>query len=537
MIFRLTALFSIFIKVFSQSSGSFRILSPDKLNNGYLNTTIATFGNPSYMPRYGHIMIQNLNKACIPDEIFDNKTFVATSFMKYCDPKILAYSFQEAGAAGVVFFLSDSTWDHLQIESSQNDTINIPVLGIDRIYSQIFESVTESPVWVMYQYPLNIHKDKSINLDIYFTHNYTTDLYFIKEYLNINIVGLYTISYKFEYLNETHQLINSVEKDCKKKSNQKTFYCLPSIGNVTGEERIVNALYLSALRDEVEKTNDYFQMVVSILDICEIDYTEECMKKAIKNVLGKSISPDSINKDYWESQKNLFPKYQVNSQEIFWPQYLQEAVFLSRKEQQANPRKCKGECYFSYLFDENAHCSRCNNSECGYNNMRCLQAESQLSETCYVFMLGDGTCNEPCLNDPDCKISITLDASNQIIYYIFIPVIASVSIYWIIVTLIVCKKKNRMINKRSESNQAFNDIETPNEYPLKYYLDLNRNLDRQCKNCDHRIDTEQLVKEENNRFYHSCCIDQVPRTPEIILDISEENPICREVSRDITSPV
>lgn len=426
MLFQLTALLSIFINVFSQLSGGFRILSPDKLNNNYLNISIAAFGNPSYMPRYGHITIQSSNKACTSEEIFDNITFVATSLTKYCDPKILAHSYQEAGAAGVVFFLSDSTWDSLQIAPSPNDTINIPVLGIESMHLKIFESVTESPVWVMYQYPLNIHEDSSINLVIYFTHNYTTDLYFIREFLYLYISEPYAISYKFAYLNETHQLINSTENDCKKKNNQKKLYCLPAVGNVTGEERVTNALYLSALREEIEDINYYFQVVESVLEICEIDYTEECMKKGIKSVFGKTIYPDIINNDYWESQKTLVPKYLVNSQEIFWPEHLQEAVLLSRKEQ-AYPKTCKGECFFSYLFDQNAHCSRCNNSECGYNNMRCLQAESQTLETCYIFMLGDGTCNEPCLNDPDCQTSFTLDTSSKIIYYIFIPVISTVT--------------------------------------------------------------------------------------------------------------
>ncbi|OMJ89500.1 hypothetical protein SteCoe_8295 [Stentor coeruleus] len=527
MLIRLTAFLTIFIRVISQASDIFRILSPDKLNNNYLNITIATFGNPSYMPRYGHIMLQKSNKACTSEEIFDNITFVATSLTKYCNPKTLARTFQEAGAAGVIFFLSDSTWNYLQIAPNPNDTIEIPVFGIESLYSKIFESVTKSPIWVMYQYPLNIHEDSSINLVIYFTHNYTLDIYFIKEYLNLYISEPCAISYKFAYLNETHELINSTENDCKKKSNQKKMYCLPSIGNVTGEERVINSLYLSALREEIEDINTFFEVVASILEICEMDYTEECMKKATKRVFGKTISPDILNNDYWESQKALVSKYLVNSQEIFWPEHLQEAVLLSRKEQ-AYPKTCKGECFFSYLFDQNAHCSRCNNSECGYNNMRCLQAESQPLETCYIFMLGDGTCNEPCLNDPDCQITITLDTNSQIIYYIFIPVISVVTIYWIIIAVIFYRKTNHQNYNKDENKSLSLDVEESQNQTIIYYEQMeNKKFERFCFNCHSEIKDHHFVERIDNKFCHSkncqnltSRIPRTPRTPNIIEDDS-----------------
>lgn len=69
--------------------------------------------------------------------------------------------------------------------------------------------------------------------------------------------------------------------------------------------------------------------------------------------------------------------------------------------------------------------------------------------------------------------------------------------------------------RNERSNLMIGNIEKTNDQPLSFYLGLNNYLDRTCIRCEHRISDNELVRKENEKFYHSNCEVREPLNPRI----------------------
>ena len=93
----------------------------------------------------------------------------------------------------------------------------------------------------------------------------------------------------------------------------------------------------------------------------------------------------------------VLPFYYVSGIPFFIEKFIEQIYCLSSPNPPSECRFCNNN-----VCVDNPHTNQCslscNTSDCGFDNLKCLEADN-----CYSFMIGDGNCNNACINDPDCK--------------------------------------------------------------------------------------------------------------------------------------
>ena len=174
--------------------------------------------------------------------------------------------------------------------------------------------------------------------------------------------------------------------------------CLPPGNSVTGSQKLINSAIILNYYYSVKNINDnaILLFLTDLYDYCEFNYSIQCLK----NILNKYNSVASQSLALLEQSIRypmVLPFYYVSGIPFFIEKFIEQIYCLSSPNPPSECRFCNNN-----LCVDNPHTNQCslscNTSDCGFDNLKCLEADN-----CYSFMIGDGNCNNACINDPDCK--------------------------------------------------------------------------------------------------------------------------------------
>ena len=364
----------------------FRIESPDNLKDSQLTIQAALFGNPNFYSNYGKIEIV---KECKISKLLEYETIVVLSNSTNCCILDMARSVRNSGGRGLIVVQDQA---NLIQKDCDGDDPNILVLSISKAdFKKYIEK--NDIVWITYRYML--FQSNYPFIEVKLTGNFSIDLRLTLEFLKLNTK--FSILWDFIRIQimTTSNSSNSLS-DCILSSSNKSL-CLPGTDSISGIDKLKAYSLIFSVYEKFFNPNStapFFTFLKSVFQNC--DYNVTCMSEIAKYYI-KTLKHDTSILDRYISYKSGYSRFIINSVDIYWFSHLESAFCLSFMDQPQECEFCSPGCSFKLLKSSN--CSLfCDNIHCGFSNLRC-----QRDKGCFHFMLGDGNCNEMCIDDPDCN--------------------------------------------------------------------------------------------------------------------------------------
>ena len=372
--------------LFWRAQAGFRVESPDDYKLSDINVELALFGNPTFYGNYGKIKEFH---ECKIDELLEYETIVLLTNTSNCCILSIANEVKNKGGRGVIV-VQDSP--KIIEKDCKGDDPNIMVIGISKDnYKKYIKNY--KTVWVTYQY--FIYQSIYPFIEIKLTGNITEDLKIVKSLLKLHSKFSITWQSLRFYIMCNSDSPNS-KTDCITHS-KNTSVCLDSQQNITGLSKIVfykNIFNFYQKLVGLNSTSIFLNLLKSAFTDCHYDI--DCLSNMTdKYSLPNNVDPNILDR-YFVYEQGL-SRIVLNTVNIYWSEYLESAFCLSFAGHPKGCEFCSPGCSFSILSSGN--CSvYCDNLNCGFSNLVCQQTKG-----CYKFMLGDGNCNEMCIDDPDCN--------------------------------------------------------------------------------------------------------------------------------------
>ena len=383
-----------------QSYSLFEIVSPDSLQQEINNYVYANFGNPGYYPLFGKLVPISFS-ACTFSVPLDSNSFGLVYFNTSlnCEITDLALSVQNSGGSGIVIALPD---DNTFFYFTSSDTvkaaeINILVLGIGFSLGNTLRSFTDVEIWTTYTYPTGFTAQPV--LTYYLTSNYTLDLTFFTALKELSDdVALLHSEFRLGFIDDIYSTVNP-DFDCIETDLNNT-YCVPHDDTATGAQKLSNSVVFLNYYNSLTGSTSVNELVVLVLNVytqCQYDYSSDCLD-GILTILDIPANTstsvlDGLSYNY-RADKVL---YEIDGVFFYSLVDMESSYCLSSSDTKLNCPACSSSCLYSDLYSTTC-VGGCNTSECGYQLMSCV-----MESDCFTFMLGDGNCNEECLDDPDCR--------------------------------------------------------------------------------------------------------------------------------------
>ena len=178
---------------------------------------------------------------------------------------------------------------------------------------------------------------------------------------------------------------------------KNTSVCLESQESITGLSKILFYRHIFNFYQKIDYSNStsiFLNFLKSVFTNCYYDI--DCLFNITKNYSVSNYVDPNILDRYFIYEQGL-SRIVLNTIDLYWPEHLESAFCLSFASPPNGCEFCSPGCSYSIL--RNSNCSvYCDNLNCGFSNLICQKAKG-----CYEFMLGDGNCNEMCIDDPDCN--------------------------------------------------------------------------------------------------------------------------------------
>ena len=292
--------------------------------------------------------------------------------------------------------VADSYCCKNHVYPSQNITIenhiSILVIGINYNEALSYKGIGNVQIWATYIIDLPIISNPVISY--YLTSNYSRDKDFFSslQSLNNNIpIPISRLRLFIQY-----QSFSKSPSECI-----FLLYCLANTINATGEQQLSNSVaivnFFEYLNNRNSSLGNFLNTMMIIYDSCEFDYPTLCITSAL-NKFSTSINLSSNCFDsYGYEAITIYPYFKIGSAYLYWNNYLEVLYCSISLNPNNNCPKCSDSCTYELLRNY-SNCNNCNDSNCGYSNLVCIQ-----ENRCFSFMIGDGNCNSGCINDPDCS--------------------------------------------------------------------------------------------------------------------------------------
>ena len=390
------------------------IYSPDELKQTVPVWLSVAYGNPSLYPTLGKLVFVEVNN-CQVSNTLDSSSFAIIPYdiWALCNFEDIMLSVQTQGGIATVG-ISNINYDQPQVLNPAGP-YNISIIGfiINNSTGNQLVNYTSKEILVSYQYRVG----KTVNpvLIYYLTSNYYIDQGFFlklkalddtvslsKSLLNL---GFFTSSQKDPGIDPSTCLTN----------NDQTYCVFTNSSDGTGRllSTVISLNYYASLNGS-EAVSTFISYFLDLCTNCSGNYSQSCTDEVLSSHQGTfdtSLGILNVSPNY-TGAATYFVNYYIGYNWFVWADYLIDAFCLSSIKPKENCPTCSPGCSYTDLTEPTCTQS-CNSSLCGYDNLLCLK-----SSGCYMFMLGDGNCNDKCDNDPDCPSS-----SSENVIIIIAPII------------------------------------------------------------------------------------------------------------------
>jgi hypothetical protein len=382
---------------------SLQIVSPDSLSSYSLSYLESPFGDPGLLPIFGQIVPTQTSDCMIPQasySSFANTSIILVYDSPSCDYSLIALTAQDLGVMGIMFSLDSGEWSPTNVYSTPSVyanrgsvTTGISIFSLfvtSDFINIILQDYSETEIWVVYN-KTNYAVSPAPTFKYFMASDYGIDNSFLSQVLTV--IDNYENVWEQEL--EIFLLYSPNDNDpsnCLSVYNNN--YCLPSVNGTSGAIRIANSVLILNFYKGISDYYDLHGFLSYVSDLntdCAGDLSTGC-NEALIRLYGQSPNYDfSVLKSAYDSSSMIY-SMQVGDIFVYDPVFLVSAYLLSSTYVWTCAQSCTSMLYYSNLCNP-----ECNNAECGFNNMVCLEEND-----CYSFMLHDGNCNEQCDSDPDC---------------------------------------------------------------------------------------------------------------------------------------
>lgn len=391
--------------VLSCTLAKLRILTPDSISNLKPIYALAAYSNTNLLPIYGRFILIDIEPSCmIPkiENIGPQTIVVLYNAEKFeCDFSTLGQIVEKAGSSASLISVNENTisksfynlyTDQFIYRPHQSYRLNSPSLLIDENFGQALKNHSDSQIWGTY-----VHDEIKRT-------NYPVVKYFMSSDFNIDKIYIEKLSKISNFLGEIwmqelsfyflSRFDINVEENCY-TDRDKMLYCLEETGHITGKIKILNTiLILNVFNSLSYSAGVFFMYLQDLYAQCSIDYSLFCHEGILeKYKLPINYADNVLKRSY--SGYEIINSVSVNEVYIYSPDKLEELYILSSTLASWN-NNCSDSCTYYNINDDKCQIG-CNTSECGYDNLVCLETQK-----CYSFMIGDGNCNDACAEDEDC---------------------------------------------------------------------------------------------------------------------------------------
>jgi hypothetical protein len=367
------------------AQSEFRVESPDDLKDSQIRIYPALFGNPTFYSMYGKIQVM---KDCKFNKLLEYETVVVLTNSSECCLLETARKVRNSGGRGLVVVQDEAKMIEKDCEG---DDPNIMVLSLSRNdYKKHFHNAKN--IWITYRYML--FQSSYPFIEVKLTGDFLKDLIITQEFIKLNSKFAVHWEYvRFQLMASSHSTYP--ENDCLSGPSNRT-YCLPS-DEVFGTVKLEAYVLILNVYERFSSPNSTANFLIFLRSVFQnCNYNSTCIFEISKNYI-KNLRKSFSALDRYLTYEETPSRFVINSVDIYWFGYLESAFCLSFAEQPQECEFCSPGCSFKSLRSTN--CSIfCDNIHCGFSNLRC-----QREKGCFRFLLGDGNCNEMCIDDPDCN--------------------------------------------------------------------------------------------------------------------------------------
>ncbi|OMJ77800.1 hypothetical protein SteCoe_22550 [Stentor coeruleus] len=421
-----------------------RILAPDSISNLNPFYALASYSNPNLLPIYGRFILIDIEPSCIVPKISElgpETIAVLYNAEKYeCDFSTLGQIIERAGSFGSLILVNEGTilksfynlyTDQYLYIPHQSYKLNTPSLLVDENFGKVLKNHTNSQIWGTYVYD-EIKRTNYPSIKYFMSSDFNIDKMFIEKLFDINNIlsEIWMQELSFFFLSKF-----DINQDNCYTASDKTIYCTEATGHITGKIKILNTiLILNAFNSLIYSgTNTFFRYLLDLYSKCSIDYSPFCHQNVLNSYELQANYTDNVLKHSY-SIYEIINSISVNEVYIYSPDKLVE-LYLISSTLASWSNNCSSSCTYYNITDDKCQVG-CNTSQCGYDNLACLE-----NGKCYSFMIGDGICDDACPDDVDCQ-----DKNERIMGRIFLMVLIPVLGFVIIILsvcliVILCKRK------------------------------------------------------------------------------------------------
>lgn len=390
-------LFRTIFYLISSSLGKLIIHSPDVLQDLEIPYGYANFGNPALIPKYGKVQYEHLSECAFEGNVKSNSVLVLEADKENsCHFSLMIMSAYKAKAT---FILILQPYDEIYNMSSSYYTDEMyedftALLIKKKIYTDYFSKFKN--VWLSYEY--DYKKSDSPNIELILSGNRNQEYYIVKDLLNV--INNYHLDYdQFNIRIAYSNSINFIVEDCI-IYNLKSYcaYMVPTAsGSLVLENLLASLTFFDSLPPNIQPVRAFLEYLLYLYNKCDQDYTINCNYDSIIDNGGQPNYNENLilnAKFFSDPDSHLV----INGKYFPWSGTIELGYCSSFYEMPYNCPYCSSGCYFDVQSLESCVIG-CNNTDCGYSNLNCLETEST---DCYYFMLNDGNCNNECGLEEDC---------------------------------------------------------------------------------------------------------------------------------------
>ncbi|OMJ65695.1 hypothetical protein SteCoe_37769 [Stentor coeruleus] len=390
------------------SLAKFTVYSPDELRGLNIPYSYANFGNPAISPKYGKLQYEFLSECAFSGFVESNIALVIDTNIRcyYTDIIISAYN---AGATFIIVLDPEysAAYNMSSLYYNENLYEDFTALLIPTSFYEINLSKYEN-VWLSYEY--DYVKSNSPNVELILSGNREQEYFIVNDLLNI--VKNYGLDFNHFNVQMTYlQLSDNPIEDCLYYNLQ--IYCAYKIPTASGILIIENLLasltfYNSLPQNDASSINVFLEYLLELYDRCDQNYEINCNYDVISDFGGDRTYDESL---ILNAQWNKDPDSHlvINGKYFPWFGSIELGYCSSFYEIPSKCPYCSTGCYADIQSMQTC-LSNCNNTDCGYSNLHCLEIEET---KCYYFMLNDGNCNSVCELEKDCSGVNTDSSSSQ----------------------------------------------------------------------------------------------------------------------------